>query len=92
MKPAWSHAWMLFAATVVAAIALSCFSYRPVPSIESRGELGHALDGRNGAVVFGLTGDAPSTEDLGVLAAGIEDGMLELLRAAEMHSPTGRVG
>ena len=54
--------------------------------------IGVAVYTYDGSVVFGLTGDAPTTEDLGVLAAGIEDGMLELLRAAELHSPTGRVG
>ncbi len=39
-----------------------------------------------GQVTFGLTGDYTTTPDLDVLAAGIEDGVAELLKAAEFRS------
>ena len=58
----------------------------------TRNAIGIAVYTYDGTVSFGITGDAPTTEDLDVLAAGIEDGMLELVRAAAVHSPTGRAG
>ncbi len=39
-----------------------------------------------GQVTFGLTGDYSTTPDLDVLATGIEDGVAELLKAAEGRS------
>ena len=63
--------------------------YVPVAEAVRIGIAAYTYDG---TVTFGITGDAPSTEDLGVLAAGIEDGMLELVRAAAHHRATGRAG
>jgi diacylglycerol O-acyltransferase len=42
----------------------------------------------NGQVTFGITGDYATTPDLDVLAAGIEDGIAELLAAASSRSGT----
>ena len=61
------------------------------PSVEAV-RIGIAVYTYDGTVSFGITGDEPTTEDLDVLAAGIEDGMLELVRAAAVHSRTGRAG
>ncbi|MDX1620814.1 MAG: WS/DGAT domain-containing protein, partial [Nitriliruptorales bacterium] len=48
--------------------------------------IGVAIFTYEGRVAFGLTGDYNTTPDLGVLASGIEDGVLELVQAAE-HRP-----
>jgi diacylglycerol O-acyltransferase len=39
-----------------------------------------------GQVTFGITGDYTTTPDIGVLAAAIEDGVAELVKAAENHT------
>jgi diacylglycerol O-acyltransferase len=45
-----------------------------------------------GNVTFGITGDYGTTPDLEVLAHGIEDGISELLAAAQARHSTGRDG
>ncbi len=44
--------------------------------------LGVAIFSYDGEVNFGITGDYDSTSDIDVLAAGIEDGMTQLLKAS----------
>lgn len=56
--------------------------YPYVPIAEAI-RIGVAIYTYDGQVTFGLTGDQATTDDLGVLARGIEDGVLELVRAAE---------
>ena len=45
--------------------------------------LGIAIFSYDGEVNFGITGDYDSTEDIDVLAGGIEDGMMQMLKASE---------
>jgi diacylglycerol O-acyltransferase / wax synthase len=45
--------------------------------------LGIAIFSYDGEVNFGITGDYDSTEDIDVLAGGIEDGMTQMLKAGE---------
>ncbi len=45
--------------------------------------LGIAIFSYDGAVNFGITGDYDSTADIDVLAAGIEDGMTQMLKVCE---------
>jgi len=78
MKPAWSHAWMLIAAAVVAAIALSCFSYRPTQSIESADALALVLEGRDGVVVFGRVRWIENGQEVGI-------GTTTPARSVELH-------
>lgn len=53
--------------------------------------IGVAIFTYDDRVTFGLTGDAPTTEDLGVLADGIEDGVRELVQAADHRRITTEV-
>lgn len=53
--------------------------------------IGVAILTYDGRVTFGLTGDAATTEDLGVLARGIEDGVRELVQAADHRRVTTEV-
>jgi diacylglycerol O-acyltransferase / wax synthase len=64
--------------------------YPYVPIAEAI-RIGVAIYTYDGAITFGLTGDQATTEDLEVLASGIEDGMLELVRAAEHRQATVEV-
>jgi hypothetical protein len=43
--------------------------------------LGVAIFSYDGEVNFGITGDYNSTEDIDILAGGIEDGMTQMLKA-----------
>ena len=45
-----------------------------------------------GNVTFGITGDYATTPDIEVLARGIEDGISELMAAAEQHAQKQRAG
>ena len=53
--------------------------------------VGVAILTYDGRVGFGLTGDAATTEDLAVLARGIEDGVRELVQAADHRRVTTEV-
>lgn len=64
--------------------------YPYVPIAEAI-RIGVAIYTYDGQVTFGLTGDEATTEDLDVLARGIEDGMLELVRAAEHRTAVAGV-
>jgi WS/DGAT/MGAT family acyltransferase len=59
---------------------LEAFPYVPLAGSV---RIGIAIFSYNGNLTFGVTGDYDSAPDLGVLTAGIEDGMSELLKAAE---------
>ncbi|MBV8461916.1 MAG: wax ester/triacylglycerol synthase family O-acyltransferase [Acidimicrobiales bacterium] len=49
--------------------------------------LGIAIFSYDGEVNFGITGDYDSTEDIDVLAGGIEDGMTQMLKAGGTTAP-----
>jgi diacylglycerol O-acyltransferase / wax synthase len=55
----------------------------PYVPIATRLRIGVSIFTYNGKVTFGLTGDYSTTPDIAVLARGIEDGIAELLAAAE---------
>jgi diacylglycerol O-acyltransferase / wax synthase len=57
---------------------------RAFPYVPLGGQMriGVAIFSYNGEVNFGITGDYDSAPDLDVLAAGIEEGMTQLLKAA----------
>jgi len=57
---------------------LRAFPYVPL-GVQMR--LGVAIFSYDGEVNFGITGDYDSTEDIDVLATGIEDGMTQMLKA-----------
>ena len=59
---------------------LRAFPYVPL-GVQMR--LGVAIFSYDGEVNFGITGDYESTADIDVLAAGIEDGMTQMLKACE---------
>jgi diacylglycerol O-acyltransferase len=54
----------------------------PYVPLASQIRIGVAIFSYDGEVNFGITGDYDSTPDLDVLAAGIEEGMTQLLKAA----------
>jgi len=56
---------------------------RAFPYVPLAGQvrIGVAIFSYDGQVNFGITGDYDTTEDIDVLAAGIEDGMTQLLKA-----------
>ncbi len=58
---------------------------RAFPYVPLAGQvrLGIAIFSYDGEVNFGITGDYDSTEDIDVLAGGIEDGMMQMLKAGE---------
>jgi diacylglycerol O-acyltransferase len=62
---------------------LEAFPYVPLAGSV---RIGIAIFSYNGNVTFGVTGDYDSAPDIGVLCAGIEDGMAELLKAADAAS------
>jgi WS/DGAT/MGAT family acyltransferase len=57
---------------------LRAFPYVP---LAGQVRLGVAIFSYDGEVNFGITGDYDSTEDIDVLAGGIEDGMAQMLKA-----------
>jgi WS/DGAT/MGAT family acyltransferase len=57
---------------------LRAFPYVP---LAGQVRLGVAIFSYDGEVNFGITGDYDSTEDIDVLAGGIEDGMTQMLKA-----------
>ncbi len=59
---------------------LRAFPYVP---LAGQIRLGIAIFSYDGEVNFGITGDYDSTEDIDILAGGIEDGMTQLLKACE---------
>jgi diacylglycerol O-acyltransferase / wax synthase len=59
---------------------LRAFPYVP---LAGQVRLGIAIFSYDGEVNFGITGDYDTTTDIDVLAGGIEDGMTQLLKAAE---------
>lgn len=63
---------------------LRAFPYVP---LGAQMRLGVAIFSYDGEVNFGITGDYDSTEDIDVLAAGIEDGMTQLLKACPHPAP-----
>jgi diacylglycerol O-acyltransferase len=62
---------------------------RAFPYVPLAGQirLGIAIFSYDGEVNFGITGDYDSTPDIDVLAAGIEEGMTQLLKASEDPRP-----
>jgi hypothetical protein len=56
---------------------------RAFPYVPLAGQvrLGVAIFSYDGEVNFGITGDYNSTEDIDILAGGIEDGMTQMLKA-----------
>jgi len=58
----------------------------PYVPIADRLRIGVAISSYEGILYFGITADRDSTPDLGVLTAGIEDGLRELVKAAEQLS------
>jgi len=54
--------------------------------IADRLRIGVAVSSYAGALYFGITADRDSTPDVDVLIAGIEDGLRELVKAAEQQS------
>jgi len=58
----------------------------PYVPIADRLRTGVAISSYEGTLYFGITADRDSTPDLGVLSAGIEDAMRELVKAVEQHS------
>ena len=56
---------------------------RAFPYVPLGGQIrfGIAIFSYDGEVNFGITGDFDSTEDIDVLAHGIEDGMAQMLKA-----------
>lgn len=58
----------------------------PYVPIADRLRTGVAVSSYEGTLYFGITADRDSTPDLGVLTAGIEDGMRELVKAVEDQS------
>lgn len=63
---------------------LECFPYVP---IAGQVRLGVAIFSYDGALTFGVTGDYEEAADIGVLCAGIEDSLGELVASAEPASP-----
>jgi diacylglycerol O-acyltransferase / wax synthase len=59
---------------------IRAFPYVP---IGGQIRLGIAIFSYDGAVNFGITGDYDSTEDIDILAGGIEDGMTQMLKVCE---------
>jgi diacylglycerol O-acyltransferase / wax synthase len=57
---------------------LRAFPYVP---LAGQVRLGVAIFSYDGEVNFGITGDYDSTEDIDILAGGIEDGMAQMLKA-----------
>jgi len=58
----------------------------PYVPIADRLRIGVAVSSYAGALYFGITADRDSTPDVDVLIAGIEDGLRELVKAAEQQS------
>ena len=54
--------------------------------------VGVAIFSYDGGINFGVTGDRDSAPDIGVLCAGIERGVAELLSAASPGPPAGKAG
>jgi diacylglycerol O-acyltransferase / wax synthase len=61
---------------------------RAFPYVPLAGQvrLGIAIFSYDGEVNFGITGDYDTTEDIDVLAGGIEDGMTQLLKASDQSA------
>jgi WS/DGAT/MGAT family acyltransferase len=59
----------------------------PYVPIADQLRIGVAISSYAGALYFGVTADLDSTPDLGVLVAGIEDGLRDLVKAAEQVVP-----
>jgi diacylglycerol O-acyltransferase len=57
--------------------------YLPFVPIAHGVRIGVAITSYNGHVAFGITGDYDTAPDIDVLARGIEDGITELLKAAQ---------
>jgi diacylglycerol O-acyltransferase len=66
---------------------LEAFPYVPLAGSV---RVGVAIFSYNGGLTFGVTGDFDSAPDIGVLCRGIEDGLAELVNAAEASA--GRAG
>jgi diacylglycerol O-acyltransferase / wax synthase len=66
---------------------LEAFPYVP---LGGHVRCGVAIYSYDGGLGFGVTGDFDAAPDVGVLAAGIERGMAELLRAARAKEPKSR--
>ncbi|MGB9346669.1 MAG: WS/DGAT domain-containing protein, partial [Ilumatobacteraceae bacterium] len=61
--------------------------YRPFVPLSYGVRTGVAILSYNGKISFGVTGDWDSVPDIDVLAAGIEEGMAELLALSEQRVP-----